>query len=65
MFDHSSISHRFRTIIYCGWNWIVKRTYVWCCVQQINVLDDTIPFDAYATSEDKHVIIELLNEYDD
>ncbi len=51
--------------IISGWNWIARKTYTICCVSSADNLDEQLPYDPYSIPEEKHVIIELLNEYDD
>jgi hypothetical protein len=54
--------------IYASWNWIVRKIYSSCCASRSDDLDEQTPHDQtqdyYSIHEDKHVIIELLNEYD-
>ena len=68
MFGYSNLFCYSRTMINYGWKWIVKRIYCLCCAKDLDDLDAALPYDPYtslAMSEDKQVIIELLNEYDD
>ena len=51
--------------IYASWNWIARKIYSSCCVKRSDDLDEQTPHDHYSIPEDKHIIIELLNEYDD
>ena len=64
MFGCSSICCCSRLLIN-GWNWLAQKTYIIWCSSRSSDLDEQLPFDPYSLPEEKHVIVELLNEYDD